>query len=145
MLEALPRGGRPGSSAPYRLLARLGAGGMGEVHLACRADAPTADPHRMVAVKTVREDLEVDGDFRTRFRREIAAARTVDGPGVARLVDAGPDAPSPWLATEYVPGPSLAEAVVRTGPLPAGAVRALGRRSPGPWRPCTACGCCTGT
>ncbi|MYV64728.1 serine/threonine protein kinase, partial [Streptomyces sp. SID2131] len=90
MLEALPPGRPPRFVGPYRLLARLGAGGMGEVHLACRADAPTADPHRMVAVKTVREDLEVDGDFRTRFRREIAAARTVDGPGVARLVDAGP-------------------------------------------------------
>ncbi|MFE6457951.1 serine/threonine-protein kinase [Streptomyces cinereoruber] len=126
MLEALPQGRPPRFVGPYRLLARLGAGGMGEVHLACRADAPTADPHRMVAVKTVREDLEVDEDFRNRFRREIAAARTVDGPGVARLVDAGPDAPSPWLATEYVPGPSLAEAVVRTGPLPVGAVRALG-------------------
>ncbi|WP_053646019.1 MULTISPECIES: protein kinase domain-containing protein [unclassified Streptomyces] len=126
MLEALPPGRPPRLVGPYRLLARIGAGGMGEVHLACRADAPTADPYRMVAVKTVREDLEVDGDFRTRFRREIAAARTVDGPGVARLVDAGADAPSPWLATEYVPGPSLAEAVVRTGPLPVAAVRALG-------------------
>ncbi|MGA5062853.1 protein kinase domain-containing protein [Streptomyces exfoliatus] len=126
MLEALPPGRPPRLIGPYRLLARLGAGGMGEVHLACRADAPTADPHRMVAVKTVREDLEVDGDFRTRFRREIAAARTVDGPGVARLLDADADAPSPWLATEYVPGPSLAEAVVRAGALPVGAVRALG-------------------
>ncbi|WP_406061615.1 serine/threonine-protein kinase [Streptomyces sp. NBC_01077] len=126
MLEALPAAQPPTLVGPYRLLARLGAGGMGEVHLACRADAPTADPYRMVAVKTVRSDLEVDGDFRTRFRREIAAARTVDGPGVARLVDADADAPSPWLATEYVPGPSLAEAVVRSGALPAAAVRALG-------------------
>ncbi len=126
MLEALPPGRPPRLIGPYRLLARLGAGGMGEVHLACRADAPTADPHRMVAVKTVREDLEVDGDFRTRFRREIAAARSVDGPGVARLLDADADASSPWLATEYVPGPSLAEAVVRAGALPVGAVRALG-------------------
>ncbi|WP_369146165.1 protein kinase [Streptomyces sp. R44] len=126
MLEALPPGRAPRVLGPYRLLARLGAGGMGEVHLACRADAPTADPYRMVAVKTVRDDLEVDGDFRTRFRREIAAARTVDGPGVARLVDADADAPSPWLATEYVPGPSLAEAVVRSGALPVAAVRALG-------------------
>ncbi|MFD3533921.1 protein kinase [Streptomyces sp. NPDC058664] len=126
MLESLPAGQSPRLIGPYRLLARLGAGGMGEVHLACRADEPTADPHRMVAVKTVREDLEVDGDFRTRFRREIAAARTVDGPGVARLVDADADASSPWLATEYVPGPSLAEAVVRSGALPVGAVRALG-------------------
>ncbi|MFE3074208.1 protein kinase [Streptomyces sp. NPDC059247] len=126
MLEALPSGRPPILVGPYRLLARLGVGGMGEVHLACRADAPTADPHRMVAVKTVRPDLEVDGDFRTRFRREIAAARTVDGPGVARLVDADADAASPWLATEYVPGPSLAEAVARSGPLPVAAVRALG-------------------
>ncbi|APE23576.1 MULTISPECIES: protein kinase domain-containing protein [Streptomyces] len=126
MLEALPLGQPPMLVGPYRLLARLGAGGMGEVHLACRADTPTADPYRMVAVKTVRGDLEVDGDFRTRFRREIAAARTVDGPGVARLVDADADAPSPWLATEYVPGPSLAEAVVRSGALPVEAVRALG-------------------
>ncbi|MFE7551133.1 protein kinase domain-containing protein [Streptomyces gardneri] len=126
MLEALPPGQPPRLVGPYRLLARIGAGGMGEVHLACRADEPTADPYRMVAVKTVREDLEVDGDFRTRFRREIAAARTVDGPGVARLVDADADAPSPWLATEYVPGPSLAEAVVRSGALPVAAVRALG-------------------
>ncbi|KQX58948.1 MULTISPECIES: protein kinase [unclassified Streptomyces] len=126
MLEALPSGQPPTLVGPYRLLARLGAGGMGEVHLACRADTPTADPYRMVAVKTVRSDLEVDGDFRTRFRREIAAARTVDGPGVARLVDADADAPSPWLATEYVPGPSLAEAVVRAGALPVPAVRALG-------------------
>ncbi|MFB7606651.1 serine/threonine-protein kinase [Streptomyces gardneri] len=126
MLKALPSGAPPRLVGPYRLLARIGAGGMGEVHLACRTDAPTADPYRMVAVKTVREDLEVDGDFRTRFRREIAAARTVDGPGVARLVDADADAPSPWLATEYVPGPSLAEAVVRSGALPVAAVRALG-------------------
>ncbi|MFC8509803.1 protein kinase [Streptomyces sp. NPDC057411] len=125
MLEALPAG-PPRLVGPYRLLARLGAGGMGEVHLACRADAPTADPYRMVAVKTVRADLEVDGDFRTRFRREITAARTVRSPYAARLVDADADAASPWLATEYVPGPSLAEAVVRSGALPVAAVRALG-------------------
>ncbi|MFE0644640.1 protein kinase [Streptomyces sp. NPDC058877] len=126
MLEALPPELPPRLLGPYRLLARIGAGGMGEVHLACRADAPTADPHRMVAVKTVREELEVDADFRTRFRREIVAARAVDGPGVARLVDADADAPSPWLATEYVPGPSLAEAVTRSGALPVETVRALG-------------------
>ncbi|GAA2784080.1 protein kinase domain-containing protein [Streptomyces showdoensis] len=125
MLEALPAG-PPRLVGPYRLLARLGAGGMGEVHLACRTDRPTADPYRMVAVKTVREDLEVDGDFRTRFRREITAARAVDSPYAARLVDADADAAAPWLATEYVPGPSLAEAVVRSGALPVAAVRALG-------------------
>ncbi|MFI8999760.1 protein kinase [Streptomyces sp. NPDC053541] len=125
MLEALPAG-PPRLVGPYRLLARLGAGGMGEVHLACRADAPTADPYRMVAVKTVREELELDQDFRVRFRREITAARAVDSPWAARLVDADADAPAPWLATEYVPGPSLAEAVARAGALPAAAVRELG-------------------
>ncbi|MEU9999751.1 protein kinase [Streptomyces sp. NPDC050848] len=126
MLEALPTGQPPRLVGPYRLLARLGAGGMGEVHLACRADAPTADPYRMVAVKTVREDLEVDGDFRTRFRREITAARAVNSPYAAALRDADADAAVPWLATEYVPGPSLAEAVTRAGALPVAAVRALG-------------------
>ncbi|HEY9372384.1 serine/threonine-protein kinase, partial [Streptomyces sp.] len=126
MLKALPDGQPPRLVGPYRLLAALGAGGMGEVHLACRADAPTADPYRMVAVKTVRADLELDEDFRTRFRREITAARAVGGPYAARLVDADADAAVPWLATEYVPGPSLAEAVSRAGALPVDAVRALG-------------------
>ena len=126
MLKALPDGQPPRLVGPYRLLAALGAGGMGEVHLACRADAPTADPYRMVAVKTVRADLELDEDFRTRFRREITAARAVGGPYAARLVDADADAAVPWLATEYVPGPSLAEAVSRAGTLPVDAVRALG-------------------
>ncbi|MFG2330301.1 protein kinase [Streptomyces sp. NPDC048604] len=126
MLKALPDGQPPRLVGPYRLLAALGAGGMGEVHLACRADAPTADPYRMVAVKTVRADLEVDSDFRTRFRREITAARAVSGPYAALLLDADPDAAAPWLATEYVPGPSLAEAVSRAGTLPVEAVRALG-------------------
>ncbi|WP_223776866.1 serine/threonine-protein kinase [Streptomyces sp. 135] len=117
-----PLSGPPRHVGPYRLLALIGAGGMGEVYLA-RAARPGAP---LVAVKTVRPDLDVDREFRTRFRREIAAARAVSGPGTAELLDGDADTQVPWLATEYVAGPSLAETVRRCGPLPAGAVRALG-------------------
>ncbi|ATL30599.1 protein kinase domain-containing protein [Streptomyces formicae] len=120
MLDPLP--GPPRHVGPYRLLATIGAGGMGEVYLA-RAPGPGAP---LVAVKTVRPDLEIDREFRIRFRREIAAARAVTGAGTAALLDGDADAEVPWLATEYVAGPSLAATVVRCGPLPPGAVRALG-------------------
>ncbi|MEU8550790.1 PQQ-binding-like beta-propeller repeat protein [Streptomyces roseoverticillatus] len=122
MLEPLT--GPPREAGPYRLLGLLGAGGMGEVYLARRADGAAASG--LVAVKTVRQDLELTAEFRTRFRREIDAARAVRSPYAAALVDGDADAALPWLATEYVAGPSLAEAVARSGPLPAGAVRALG-------------------
>ncbi|RVU20449.1 serine/threonine-protein kinase [Streptomyces antnestii] len=123
MLDPLP--GPPRHMGPYRLLALIGAGGMGEVYLGRedRAGAP------LVAVKTVRADLDVDHDFRTRFRREIAAARAVSsGTGTAALLCGDADAGVPWLATEYVPGPALAETVARCGPLPVPTVRALGAR-----------------
>lgn len=122
MLDPLP--GPPRHIGPYRLFALIGAGGMGEVYLARehRAGAP------LVAVKTVRADLDVDREFRIRFRREIAAARAVSGPGTAALLDGDADARVPWLATEYVPGPALAETVARCGPLPVPVVRALGAR-----------------
>ncbi|CAM5443773.1 hypothetical protein GCM10010329_51170 [Streptomyces spiroverticillatus] len=126
MLQALPDGHPARFVGPYRLLARLGSGGMGEVHLACDAQRPTSDPYRMVAVKTVREDIRAGEEFRVRFRREIAAARAVRSPYAAALVAGDADAASPWLATEYVPGPSLAEAVDRAGRLPVAAVRELG-------------------
>ncbi|MGK5548638.1 protein kinase domain-containing protein [Streptomyces sp. URMC 127] len=118
-----PLTGPPRTAGPYRLLGTLGAGGMGEVYLARRADGAAPG---LVAVKTVRQDLDLTDEFRTRFRREIAAARAVRSPYAAALVDGDAGAALPWLATEYVAGPSLAEAVARTGPLPAGAVRALG-------------------
>ncbi|WP_372344130.1 PQQ-binding-like beta-propeller repeat protein [Streptomyces sp. KL116D] len=121
MLTALPAGS-PRRIGPYQLLARVGAGGMGEVFLARRAE-PGA---RLVALKAVRGDLDPDDAFRTRFRREIAAARAVSGPYTAPLVDGDADAEPPWLATEFVPGPSLADVVARCGPLPVPAVRALG-------------------
>ncbi|WP_447040100.1 protein kinase domain-containing protein [Streptomyces sp. DSM 118878] len=117
-----PLSGPPRHVGPYRLLAVIGAGGMGEVYLA-REPRPGAP---LVAVKTVRPDLDIDRDFRIRFRREIAAARAVSGAGTAALLDGDADAAVPWLATEYVAGPSLAETVHRCGPLPVAAVRALG-------------------
>ncbi|MFF4220514.1 protein kinase domain-containing protein [Streptomyces nondiastaticus] len=109
----------PRRIGPYELLARLGSGGMGDVHLA-------RGPEGTVALKTVRAALAGEPGFRARFRREIAVARSVDSPHVARLTGGDADADPPWLATEYVPGPTLAEAVRLAGPLPAGTVLALG-------------------
>ncbi|AKN69537.1 serine/threonine protein kinase [Streptomyces sp. PBH53] len=102
--------------AGYRLAARLGAGGMGRVYLSHTQGG------RPVAIKVVRPELADDPDFRRRFRREITAARRVRGAYTAELIDADADAVPPWLATLYVPGPSLAEAVARRGPLPVAAV-----------------------
>ncbi|CNE14829.1 serine/threonine protein kinase [Mycobacterium tuberculosis] len=104
---------------PYTILRRLGAGGMGEVFL---GRTPAG---RAVAVKVVKRAFAEDAQFRDRFRREVAAARSVDGAFTAPVVDADPDAAEPWLATEFLPGPSLREAVAAHGPLPAGAVLAL--------------------
>ncbi|WP_030742905.1 serine/threonine-protein kinase [Streptomyces sp. NRRL S-31] len=102
--------------AGYRLAARLGAGGMGRVYLSHTQGG------RPVALKVVRPELADDPDFRRRFRREITAARRVRGAYTAELIDADADGVPPWLATLYVPGPSLTDAVVRRGPLPVPAV-----------------------
>ncbi|MFB7568890.1 serine/threonine-protein kinase [Streptomyces sp. NPDC056165] len=102
--------------AGYRLAARLGAGGMGRVYLSHTQGG------RPVAIKVVRPELADNPAFRRRFRREIAAARRVRGAYTAELIDADADGVPPWLATLYVPGPSLAEAVARRGPLPVPAV-----------------------
>ncbi|WP_037605310.1 protein kinase domain-containing protein [Streptacidiphilus rugosus] len=110
----------PSSIGPYRLVARLGAGGMGRVYLARSAGG------RTVAVKVVRAELADSADFRARFRREVAAAQAVDAAYTARVVDADRDSATPWLATSYVLGPSLNEAVAAHGPLPEHSVRALG-------------------
>ncbi|MEU3278251.1 serine/threonine-protein kinase [Streptomyces antibioticus] len=104
----------------YRIEARLGAGGMGRVYLA------RSPGGRAVAVKTVRPELAEDGDFRRRFAREVAAARRVNGAFTAGVVDADADGSPPWLATVYVPGVPLGEAIARHGPWPTRPVLALG-------------------
>ncbi|MGW1431100.1 protein kinase domain-containing protein [Streptomyces sp. NPDC002431] len=124
MIEPLPAG-RARLIGPYQLLGLLGAGGMGEVYLARPAGAPDLY-EGLVALKTVRADLDLDDGFRVRFRREITAAGAVRSPHTAALVGGDANGRLPWLATEYVPGPSLAEAVVRGGPLPESVVRAMG-------------------
>jgi serine/threonine protein kinase len=101
------------------LVGQLGDGGMGRVFLGRSAGG------RPVAVKVIRSDLAADPDFRARFRREVAAARRVNGLFTAMVVDADVDAPEPWLATAYVAGPSLAEAVRQQGSLPVNSVLAL--------------------
>ncbi|WP_052770576.1 PQQ-binding-like beta-propeller repeat protein [Streptomyces sp. CNQ-509] len=111
--------GDPREIGGYRVLKRLGAGGMGVVYLG-RSPAGT-----LVAVKVVRPRLVVDGRYRARFRREVAAARRVTGAYTAPLVGADPDADPPWLATAYLPGLSLDEAVGTFGALPAPVVRLL--------------------
>ncbi|MFC5910777.1 serine/threonine-protein kinase, partial [Streptacidiphilus monticola] len=103
----------------FEVLGRLGAGGMGLVYLG-RSSAG-----RRVAIKTVRAELAEDQLFRVRFAREIAAARTVSGFYTAAVVDADADAPVPWLATAYIPAPSLEDLVGECGPLPVDAVRWL--------------------
>ncbi|MCG7529261.1 serine/threonine protein kinase, partial [Streptomyces sp. OfavH-34-F] len=102
----------PAEVGGYRLAARLGAGGMGRVYLS------HTEGGRPVAVKVVRPELADDPDFRKRFAREVRAARRVRGAYTAEVLDADPDCAQPWLATLYVPGPSLAQAVARRGPLP---------------------------
>ncbi|MFV8130595.1 protein kinase domain-containing protein [Streptomyces syringium] len=104
----------------YRLLGRLGAGGMGRVYLGRSAGG------RTVAVKVVHPHFALDDQFRARFRREVEAARRVGGAWTAPVLDADPDAAVPWVATGYVAGPALSQAVTETGPLPEPAVRVLG-------------------
>lgn len=111
----------PRRIGPYEVIGRLGAGGMGEVYLA-RSRAGLR-----LAVKVVRPEYAQDPVFRARFRQEVRAAQRVGGAGTytARVVDADPEGEHPWMATEFVTGPSLRRAVAEHGPLPERAVYVL--------------------
>ncbi|MET7899229.1 bifunctional serine/threonine-protein kinase/ABC transporter substrate-binding protein [Streptomyces mirabilis] len=112
----------PETLGGHRLLARLGAGGMGTVCLARAADGA------LVAVKMIRAEHAADPAFRARFRREVRLATGLTARWVVPVTAADTEAREPWLATAFVPGPSLAEAVDGHGPLPAHTVVVLGAR-----------------
>ncbi|MFD7032730.1 protein kinase [Streptomyces sp. NPDC059917] len=103
--------GDPPAIASYRLVGRLGTGGMGVVYAALDGGG------RRVALKTVHPQLAADPQFRARFHREVGVLRRVTGPCLVPLVDADPDAAAPWLVTTYVPGPTLHQYVAAHGPL----------------------------
>ncbi|MFJ3231736.1 serine/threonine-protein kinase [Streptomyces sp. NPDC086787] len=109
----------PEYAGHYRLESRLGSGGMGVVHLARSTSG------LKLAVKVVHAELAKDREFRDRFRQEVAAARKVSGAFTAPVVDADPEADRPWMATLFIPGPTLADHVKRNGAMPPARLRLL--------------------
>jgi serine/threonine protein kinase len=104
----------------YAVVRELGAGGMGTVYLARSRGG------RLLAVKVARPELAADVAFRARFRVEVDAARRVGGFHTAQVVDADPEGEPPWLATAYVPGPTLAHLIITEEPMAEGELRQLG-------------------
>ncbi|MQA97234.1 MAG: protein kinase [Streptosporangiales bacterium] len=111
--------GDPRRLGRYRVLARIGAGGMAIVYLA------RSPGGRAVAVKVMHAELAREREYRDRFRREVAAATAAGGMHSPPVLDADPEAATPWMTTEFLPSVTLREAVERSGPLPAGSVRLL--------------------
>ena len=109
----------PERIGPYSIIGKLGAGAMGQVFLA------RSTTGRLVAVKTIRVELAEEPGYRARFAREVAAASRVSGVFTAAVIQADAEADLPWVATAYVPAPSLSALVRRCGPLPVPAVRWL--------------------
>ncbi|MEW1825376.1 protein kinase [Streptomyces sp. NPDC088196] len=112
-------GSDPSHIGRYRLVGRLGEGGMGRVYL---ARSPGGRP---AAVKVINDHLRHDEHALSRFRREVETLGTVRSAYTASLIDAELDTPPYWLATEYVPGPTLHAAVATNGPLPADLARVM--------------------
>ncbi|MBG0857641.1 serine/threonine protein kinase [Streptomyces spinoverrucosus] len=117
-MERLDRGD-PRAIGRYRILARIGTGGMATVYLGRSGGG------RAVAVKVLRADFAHEPEFRARFRREVEAATAVGGVYSPPVLDADPDAARPWMATEFLPSVTLRDAVEQYGPLPAPSVRRL--------------------
>ncbi|WP_129305431.1 serine/threonine-protein kinase [Streptomyces sp. L2] len=111
--------GDPARIGPYRIVGRLGSGGMGTVHAGVTSDG------MRVAVKVVHPGQAQDPEFRARFRREVHLSSRVTGPHLVPLLAADPDAGTPWLATAYVPGPTLNQHVGAHGPLDEGSLFAF--------------------
>lgn len=103
----------------YEIRGRIGSGGMGAVYLGATRSG------RDLAVKVIHPERTDEHEFRARFRREVSAATRVRSHGTAAVIDFDVEAPMPWLATEYVTGPTLARVVAEFGPLPEDAVREL--------------------
>ncbi|MBT2487176.1 serine/threonine protein kinase [Streptomyces sp. ISL-96] len=113
------RPGDPARVGPYRVIGRLGSGGMGTVHAAL-------DPAgQRVAVKVIHAAQAEDPEFRARFHREVVLSSRVCGPCLLPLLAADPDAAAPWLATEYAPGPTLNQHLAGHGPLAGGSLYAF--------------------
>ncbi|MGW0610722.1 serine/threonine protein kinase [Streptomyces sp. NPDC002788] len=113
------RPGDPSRIGPYRIIGRLGAGGMGTVHAGVTSDGMRA------AVKVIHPEQAQEPEFRARFRREVELSSRVTGPHLVPLLAADPDAQTPWLATAYVPGPTLNQHLLAHGPLSEGSLYAF--------------------